>query len=249
MRWDDEIWFDRQKSQAIRALMNQGWRIEDGKLKEPTKSLNFDTPWIFVEDALQPFCGLWNHVYFQRFGLIPRFCRTRCHKVVVKMQYVNQLFQLHHLMMQLGYPGKLGIDRRDYTAARYAAFFYTDSPEEGQERYDQVKTAIQANLPEPDTYNIILKKGCTEMENPVMGGKPTTEWGDPTPADDEMEDRLTMIFDHAQMTTSQPAWLKNHVMYAWLEHAYGIGDPTWAAISNDIFGVHYETYHKDQTED
>lgn len=246
----DKIWFDKKKANVLRKLFREGWRIEDGRIQPPPKSLNFDSPWIFVEEALHPHCMLWHGVYYDGFGLIPEYCRTRCHKVVVKIAKVVDLFQLYHLMCHLRYPSKCGIDRRDYTKSRYAAFFYCNSMEEVLERYVQVKEAIQQNLPNPEAYSIIAKKGCTEFEDPRMGGKPSPEWGTPSPEEKDLEDHLTMIFNYEQSSNAQPAWLRNHIMYAWLEHAYATGDPTWAEVCDDIFGKPCVTYHdKEETKD
>lgn len=250
MDWD-KIWWDNKKSGVIRGLLRVGWRIVDGRLCPPPGSLNFDTPWIFVEDALHPHCMFWNGIFFEHFGLIPRYCRTRCHKVVVKPRTVRELFDLYHLMNHLGFPSKCGIDRRDYTSARYAAFFYCNSMPEVLARYKEVKEAVSMHLTDGANIPIIAKKGCTEMEDPRNpGGKPSSEWGEPSPEEAELEDRLTMIFNYEQSSNHQPAWLRNRVMYAWLEHAHATGDPTWAELCGDIFGVHSVTYHdKEESKD
>lgn len=239
----EKLWFDNKKANIFRRLARAGWRIVDGRLTPPPGTLNFDSPWIFVEEALQPHCMLWNGIYFEHFGLIPKFCRLRCHKVVVRPRTVAELFRLYHLMKHLSYPSKCGVDRRDYTSARYGAFFYCSSLEEGQERYKQVREAINENLPDGENIPVILKKGCTEMEDPRQGGKASPEWGEPGEEDKDLEDRLMMIFDYSQMSSHQPAWLQNHIMYSWLEHAYATGDPTWSEICDDIFGVYTVTYH------
>lgn len=243
MEWN-KIWFDRKKAQVFRKLMNVGWRITDGRITPPEGSLNFDSPWIFVEEALHPHCMLWNHVFFANFRLIPRFCRLRCHKVVAKPRNVAELFDLLNLMEHLNVPSKCGVDRRNYTSVPYAAFFYCNSLEGGQARYKQIREAINEHIPDGENMPVILKKGCTEMEDLMDGGSNSDTWGLPTPADEELEDRLMMIFDFRQTSSHQPEWLRNHIKYSWLEHAYAIGDSSWSEICDDIFGVHSVTYHE-----
>ena len=82
------------------------------------------------------------------------------------------------------------------------------------------------------------------MEDPRnKGGKSSDQWGEPTPEELDMEDRLDYMFSQHRPHVNQPDWLKQKIQLDWLEHAYMIGDETYKdIIPIDIFGVHTLNY-------
>jgi len=248
--WEDGLWFDPGKREAVARCLKEGWGIADSELIEPMqRQVSFSIPWIFAgPHPHTPNCSLWNQFYFSKFGLIPRYCRTRCHKVVVKPRTVKELFLVHEVQKALNHPGKCGVDTRPYTNAAYAGFWYCRSMEEGRERYKEVREHLDQYLPDGRNIPLILKKGCTEMEDPRnKGGKSSDQWGEPNQEETDFEDRLDHMFSRHDPHVTQPEWLKQKIQLDWLEYAYSIGDSTYKeVIPTDIFGVKTINYAEDQ---
>jgi hypothetical protein len=248
--------FDPDLIRQVRQVVNSGYAIkpETQKLGPMHSALSHDIPWIFIKPAYQPHCDVWNALYWQTYGLIPQFCRVHCHKVVAKPRNVSELFILWELMESLSFPSKLGIDKRDYTFGPYAAFFYTVNLKEGLQRYQQVREAVDLAFPNPETFSVILKKGCTEMEHKLFKGKASTEWGKPNEADVEREMMLNDIHELRDDYAPQPEWLKNMIALTWLAASHAIGDPSYYDVCErfgigDVFGDPPKTYeHLIQTQ-
>lgn len=243
--WTKGMWFDLQRRQQVQAVLNSGWVIDKEQIQLFMKATAWQIPWIFFgPHPQQNKCILWNDIYFDYFKLIPEFCRTRCHKVVAKPRSVRELFSIYEAGVGLDCPGKAGVDRRLYTFGPYAAFWYTGSMEEGQARYEEVKAFLKKHLPDGERIPLILKKGCTEMEDTRKGGLPSNQWKPLTPEERDLEDRLNYMFSQEELLVTQPVWLKDKIKLDWLEHAYSIGDYTYKEVlDQDIFGVHTLTYH------
>ena len=239
--WDYGLWFDLERRAGLLRTLNEGWGIDADELLSPMqRQTAVNIPWVFSgPHPSTPNCALWNQFYFDKFHLIPEYCRTRCHKVVAKPRTVKELFQMHEVQKNLNHGSKCGVDKRMYTNTAYAAFWYCRSMEEGQARFKEVREHINTYLPDGENIPLILKKGCTEMEDPRnKGGKPSDQWGTPTPEERDVEDRLDYMFNRSDPNISQPEYLKQKIMLDWLEHAYAIGDSTYKEIiPTDIFGV------------
>ena len=243
-RWDKGIWWNSNLVNRVHTLMQQGWAINDEGLFEQKNLMGyFDGPWIFVPHPnvnVDMHCYLWKDVLFSVLmdhSFIPAYCRTYCHKVVVTMPTVKALFQWYPVMRMLcrvGHlHGKLGVDRRDYTGARYAAFFYCQSMEEGQEVKGLVEQALLKERIADAGWKVLLKKGCTEMDAVC----PSSKWGIPNDDDLHFEDQFYDMFElrapHPQPQHLQRPWLKNRIMFEWLSHARRIGDETWKEVIPD----------------
>lgn len=239
--WEDGMWFDLERRQGFLQCLNDGWAIGADELIAPLQAQTaVNIPWIFSgPHPYTPNCALWNQFYFTKFHLIPEYCRTRCHKVVVKPRTVKELFMIHEVQKNLGHASKCGVDKRMYTNTAYAGFWYCRSMEEGQARYKEVREHLNEYVPDGENISLILKKGCTEMEDVRnKGGKVSTEWGTPTPEERDLEDRLDSMFTRHDPNINQPEYLKQKIQLDWLEHAYAIGDKTYKEIiQTDIFGV------------
>jgi hypothetical protein len=64
---------------------------------------------------------------------------------------------------------------------------------------------------------------------------------------DAIEKRLMDSLDSDSFESAeQPAFLTDHVKRTWIEHAYSVGDPTYAIFNNDedlYDNLPYDTYH------
>lgn len=254
--WRDGVWFDKPTADTLRRVIAAGFYIRvDGQVEAVAPNRTLDSPWVFIGEPEQPECLLWLGVYWEMFRLIPSYCRFRCHKVVAFPRSVRQLFDLYVVMRdKIGWPSKCGVDRRPYTSAPYAAFFYNTSMEEGQECYRLVREKIDAHMPDGQSIRVLLKKGCTEMEDALQGGRPTDTWCGMSGAEWDMEAHLDGIFYHGKDDVCQADWHKRYIQFRWLEHAYSIGDQTWKEVLGELpgginpFGSIPVTYHEKMEE-
>lgn len=248
MSWWKSMQFTPELAAQVRNAIGTTRVVRPDTLKIGSAqiALAVDIPWVFIKPGHQPYCDIWNHTYWQEMGLLPEWCRTRCHKVVVKPRNILELFNLWEVMDGLNVPGKLGVDRREYTFGPYAAFFYTTSMKEGLMRYKQVRAVVSEHL-SPDV-SVILKKACTEMEHKRYKGKRSDEWGDPTEDDKVREMMLNDMFERREDQLHQPDWLKNLISFTWLATAHAIGDAAYYPLIEklgieDNFGDPPVTYH------
>lgn len=252
MNWKGKVWFNEERDQIIKQLTRPGgiYAVQGGKvrLKDPNH-LAYDIHWAFSGKPSALSCEFRNHVYWQRFHLIPAHCRLNCHKVVLSMTNVADLIRCLTMMEQMcavhGTHGKCGLDIRWYTSGLYKAFWYTQSLEEGRECYEIAKEAVQNSLPKHILTNdsLILKKGCTEMEHPHFGGRPSSQWGMPTVEDIQLEEELESIFGRSDIFDIQPAWLHNRIIYEWIKVANTAGDKSYTVFVEDITNYVPDTYH------
>jgi hypothetical protein len=261
-RWRGENWFNHDRADKISKYTDPfgGRGIRKGKIDLLIHALEYHIPWIFIGEGTDS-CGPLLDVYWSKFNIVPRRCRERCWKVVVKLQTVHELYQFSKLMGQVhvldGYHGKCGVDGRWYTPTRYSGFFYNKSREEGQACYERIRELMEADeyyttmfMHEQTTGQeaILLKKGCTEMQHSHFGGFRSSNWEVHELIDrwNELEDRLNEMFnrDELDQTGPQPDWLVNKIIYLWCEYAHQIGDPTYRdVLGHDPFEYSEDTYH------
>lgn len=130
-----------------------------------------DIPWCFPPGANHLHCWYYHRILFDHVSkrlpaqirFVPSFCQE-CYKVVVRPETLVGLCELFRLQCRLEYPSKCGVEHRPYVAADYGGYFYCRGLEQGRERYEDVRAAVD-EVPElgPDT-EVTLKRGCTEME-------------------------------------------------------------------------------------
>ena len=260
-RWRGERWFDHDRLLKMRNLADGkgGSGIQDGKVSPLITALQFDIPWAFT--GVFDSCGYLSQ-YWDSFRVIPKKCRESCWKVCVKLQTVHELYQFHLLQGQMhileGFCGKCGIDLRWYTSSRYAGFWYNKSQEDGQYAYERTVELMRSSPYFATMFDyeektgkevITLKKGCTEMQVPQIGGYPSSTWEDHPKLEEwkEMESRLDDMFSQADTdgTGPQPAWMIDKTIYSWCEFAHQIGDPTYLdVLGHDPFAYVEDTYHK-----
>ena len=165
---DELVFFD--VVDKLQPLLDNGWYV-DGALGKITpvigQAIHSDAPWVYVNPDPDRQCKLYQHV-FAASHIVPTRCLD-CWKVVVKMQTVKQLIaflewqkEFSKDTMGTGRFCKCGIERRDYVAYQYGAYFYCDSKEQGLRRHAQVVAGIKELG--WDDVQVTLKRYCTEFE-------------------------------------------------------------------------------------
>ena len=188
-----------------------------GKLKAKAVEGARPIPWIFLNhDARKKFCWFWNNVCTGHFKIIPTHCRFNCWKTVIKPNNVKELFECYDILKRLDLPSKIGMDLREYTYGAWAGFVYADSLNEGREYYKLVRGVIPKNV------SVILKRGCTEMEQLQSSDK----WDSVGQDDIDIENKLHDRFSFDERHYQQAAWHKQEIKENWIKHAIRIGDPT-----------------------
>jgi len=169
-------------------------------------------------------------ILFMRFNMVPSYCQQHCWKVVAKFRNVAEMYKCWTMMDRLKIAGKVGFDPRSYTRGCYVAFCYCTNKKEGQERKLQIINLIQQNISgQPD---VILKRGCTEMENKHG---PSDKWS-VTDYQAEVEAEVKRLIDPADwQDIDQVDWLIDQRVRGWIEQAHSISDDTWKAVYADYF--------------
>ena len=184
----------------------------------------FDTPWIHHGKPADRDCSRWIHIYFSKFGILPRKCLD-CWKIVARPKNLRQLFELNELHSRMELTGKVGVDMRPEGTYKgiYLGFWYCPlgdlegARELQKEVRRKVRGALSLDVP------VILKRGCTEFENRFGS---SNDWVQ-SPRDKMLEDILdTVIVVKDIEDANQPGWIKTHVMRFWIEYAHQNGDPT-----------------------
>jgi hypothetical protein len=116
---------------------------------------------------------------------------------------------------------KCGIETREYVPRNYGGYFYTNSLEQGRERWRQVRNAMDKINPQ---IPVTLKRYCTEFE--IKLG-PSDQYKQPEGAKD-MERRIFEAVDVQSMGDNppQPEFLKEHILSKWMVHAWDRADLT-----------------------
>jgi hypothetical protein len=204
-------------------LLAHGYRfsLETGALEPTVRASGFDTPWIYVKGIDSKNCNIDHNIKFKYFNYIPPRC-LQCWKVVVRPRTYKELYKLFEIERTLDVPCKCGIEVRQYTPANYGGYFYNESLEEGRERYEQVRKAINEHI--SSDVPVILKRGCTEYE---AGIGPSPMWVMP----DKMKplDELLDMYVSATpvMNGRQSEVQRAHVMKRWMIWAHNCGDMTY----------------------
>ena len=232
-------------------LFRQGWYIDMKTQKfrcEP--SISPDAPWIYVNPSPHIHCDLNMHI-FNAAGFLPKECRN-CFKVVIRPKTVAQLIRLKELMetefVKKGLHCKCGIEERNYVHGNYGGYCYNRGLSEGKKNYKVIKEMLHERHPvvgETHLYHadIILKRGCTEME---LGTGPSKKYAVPHWAD-ELEDKIMEVVELPIRETPTPKFIADHTIRKWLEFAWDRGDKTCLEFSDGIpiFPNKIDTYHEE----
>lgn len=203
------------------ALKAGGYYLSyEGRYRRHAVVVGTDTPWHHVSHLRTKRCGLDHNVKFNVLGYVPPRC-LECWKVVVSPRTLKELFLLLEVQKSLGRPSKCGIEIRHYTPRLYGGYFYNNSLEEGRERYEEVRKAVDEHI-SPEV-GIILKRGCTEYEM-ILG--PSPGWT-MTKNQHKIDEKIETIVDtYAPNTTGQTPECLAQVHTHWIEWAWENQDKT-----------------------
>lgn len=218
-------------------------KMENGKYRmNMIATARVDSPWCHNKHNIDRKCDLWHTVFFGQFGFIPRGCRA-CWKISMALTSVYDLFLLRDFQeVNDQWEGKCGVDRRRYTPARYSGFWYVPmghSLEEARVYFQTILDALKKEFAPNALYpwKIILKRGCTEMEQRSQKdhGFASTEWDTLGEESDPLEDRLEQLLEDNEelYEQEQNKDTMTHIMKYWIEYAYAINDPTAALLDSD----------------
>ena len=216
---------DIQKADLIEPLMEDFRRgiaeVKGDKIVFDFKQTSPDTPWYFHTIEKERNCTLWHKIVFDRYGILPRQC-MHCWKIVARPKNLDELFELNKLQEEMLLPSKTGVDIRASETYKgiYLGFWYCPLGDFAQARelYKEVKRKVRGAL-SLDTP-VILKRGCTEMEN-AFG--PSHEWVY-TPEMRFMEDLINSTVEVEDRKPPQPSVVKNRVVAFWILYAHRMGD-------------------------
>jgi hypothetical protein len=225
-------WHESDYIMFFSGLTNTGnwyWDPMDERLKQGgVRQLTGDTPWCHAKNTFHKHCGLDHSIIFNNFNIIPPRCQE-CWKVTVTPNTVNQLFQLEQLQRLQNVPCKCGIEIRDYTPKFYGGYYYTNSLDEGRERWEQVRKDINDNIEDGKDIDVILKRGCTEME--MIKG--SALFWHTTDEEAHICEMVEGFVDGPRDNTQQSELLKTHVKMKWLLWAHMNGDFTYLPYNNN----------------
>lgn len=237
---------------VMREIMEEGRFVycEDGKFHptlEKFKPIYVDGPWINVNPCKERNCFLWHKIYFNMYGIISRNC-FNCWKVVFRPQTLDELMAVYDMQKKHGFPSKSGIERRDGSLHKgcYACFWYCSldaGKEQAKETHKEIQRKIQHLL--GIDKKVILKRGCTEMED---AAGPSHLWYF---SDDQhvYEDLLDFAWSEVPpITYEEPAALKSTILMRWIGWAVKHRDPTAKRYFDSMgsFGVCPTTVYNDK---
>lgn len=185
-------------------------------------------PWIYTRVLTDRRCGKYLQIYFARYRFVPKVCR-HCWKVVWTGDRIEQLFKVMELQEEFSCASKCGIEQRAESGklGKYQGFWYApivNGLEGGRSLYRQVvdKLTKEKVLMGPE---IILKRGCTEME---QTWPPSEKWDEYAERYDWDRDEALCdaLFEESSNYAPEPLVMKVHVLKTWIEYAAAHRDPS-----------------------
>lgn len=233
-------------SSLFQPLLARGfsWDANMEKLVMPGikehRAMLFNTPWCHAKGTPRKHCGLDHQVTFNTWGVIPKRCLS-CWKVTVTPNSFKQLMQLEVLQKNMDVPSKCGIELRDYTPKFYGGYFYNHSIDEGRERYEQVRNAVNNEIEGGKDISVILKRGCTEYE---MVKGPSPFWHN-TKEEEEFLELVEAFVEVPRGNARQSELVKTNVRLKWALWAHANGDFTYKELNNgESLFPDYVKYHE-----
>jgi len=203
---------------------------KDGRVTEDMR-LAFERPWLTAVVDYERNCSRWLHIYFQIYKIIPKGCRN-CWKIAFRPKTLEDAFAVLKLQESMGVRAKTGLERRGRTGNKggYSSFWYaslTDGLKRARDIFRTVESALYSTLKYTD--GLILKRGCTEMEqfsSEIFGD--STQWDSRAPMFDLSEKLLDAVFDiPEQYHGEMPAIVTNYIKRQWIDWAFEHGDETY----------------------
>lgn len=203
----------------------------------------YESVWHHVSSDEGHDCAYWHNV-IKINGLgkgesfIPIACMN-CWKIVVRPKNIKQLFILLALQQEMNVRSKCGIETRGTVHGLYGGYFYTNSLEEGLERYRQVREKVDEWLGEDVT--VLLKRGCTEYE---LAHGDSSLWK-PYDGQEEVEKWIKENLDYVSISPLHQDPEAFGLIHAkWVKYAYANGDSAYIELTGDVpLYKAYRTYH------
>ena len=209
-------------------VLNKDEKIERGPFVAPA----FESPWIYAGNKNGRNCYLWRDIYLYKYHLVSRNC-LNCWKVVVRVNHLSDIIKINRLQNEMHeekperYNGKCGIETRPWCTykGRYAAFWYVpmnniDPLFVGRKIAEEIDEKLKVL---GITEKVILKRGCTELEERFGPSDKWTYLEVQHAFEDEL-DELFAIEPDSQIKQAEK--IKTYVLSKWIDHAFKTGDPT-----------------------
>ena len=209
-------------------VLNKEEKVERGPFVMPS----FENPWIYSGTESGRNCYLWRDIYLYKYGMISRNC-LNCWKIVVRLNHVTELIKINKLQSDMHeenpsrYNGKCGMETRPWCThkGRYAAFWYVPMyDKEPLTLGRQIVKEVDERLKDLGiTERVILKRGCTELEERYG---PSDKWvylKEQHSFENELDEFFAIEPDPQ---VKQAKIIKTHILGEWLEYAFKTGDPT-----------------------
>lgn len=235
-------------------LKRQQIKLElDGTIDIGELIFTGDRPWINCLPEPNRRCGTWLSFYFKYYRIVPRGCRN-CWKVCFTGRIkdgwtLDDLFKLREVQDKLGIPGKCGVERRAYTGAlgSYRAFWYAPlggGLAEARQVYREVKKAMGSLRGVRNRKSeLILKRGCTEMEHLYH---PSSTWDRLAEerAWDLRESLLNASVRDEYASDKEPTAQVKQTERIWIEYAFEHGDSTYMNYKEGPMVPPHELYQE-----
>lgn len=222
----------------LRDLVRNGAVTLDGEKYRITPFLRYYlSTYIILKRDESRKCLLWKDIYFEKWSIIPRFCREHCYKVYVPFDTVEQMFQYFEVFKtgRMNFPRKIGPDKRKYTPWDYFAVGYAHTREEAERRLEQMMFQAPDCKIKPHVV-----KACTEMKMKIPQDLPEAWaiWGEKNQELEDYLDKEVFIQDYTEAAGGSPGGTERshweRVQCDWLRHAKKIGDMTYKNVVGDI---------------
>jgi len=241
-------WTDTDVYRILSPLTSRGyfWCPESHSMRRSSdRAMSAETPWIHAMGSYHKQCLFDHHVVFDMFNIIPPKCQE-CWKTVATPNTFKQLLEIEDIQIQMKVPCKCGIELRDYTPKHYGSYWYSNSLDEGRERYKQVRQIVDEHVTDGKSMDVLLKRGCTEFEM-IKGPSPFWHM---TPQEEEMYELVSGYVDTGKVNALQPEMIKNHVRTTWALWAHSHGDFTYKDWNDgESLFPGYVKYHEGDLDD
>jgi len=202
----------------------------NGKITESSR-LAFERPWLTAVVDEERNCSKWLEIYFKIYQIIPKGCRN-CWKIAFHPETLEDAFKVLKLQEEMGINSKTGLERRGRTGRKggYSSFWYAklgDGLDKARELFREVEEKLYQTVGYTD--GLILKRGCTEMEqfsSRIFGD--STRWDSRAEAFDLTEKLLDTVFDIPELYLGDmPQIVTNYIKLSWIEWSFEHGDETY----------------------
>ena len=206
------------------------WEIgNDGRINPAKRVLSPDKPFRSANLIKHGYDCSWEmDVLFEvvyRMKLVPIRCLS-CYKVLLKPTTLADVYRIEAFQQAGDYPCKVGMEIRPTVKRPWGAYWYTNSIEEGRERFREVRDWAKHGL--FDDWKILLKRGCTEYEQAVG---PSDAW-EQEAGQVAIEAAVHHGVNHEPLVADQPPSIVENLHEQWEK---------WEEIMKP-----YVTYHEKQ---